>query len=142
MNQYPILFKAEAQAHSGLQTSWTINSYSQETSCAIPPEFNGPGSGFSPEDLFAQALTNCLIGTFKVYAENSKMIFDQIKVQTKLSVDTNESRKVVMKKCHLAIFLTNPSNVDKAQLLIKKSFESGFILNSVKTEMTYNLVIQ
>lgn len=142
MNQYPLIFKAEALAECGIQRSWTMNSYTKEASCSVPPEFNGPGSGFSPEDLFAQALTNCLIGTFKVYAENSKMIFDQIKVQTELSVDTNESRKVVMKKCHLAIFLTNPSNVDKAQLLIKKSFESGFILNSVKTEMTYNLVIQ
>lgn len=141
MNQYPILFKAEAQAECGIQTSWTINSYSKETSCAIPPEFNGPGNGFSPEDLFAQALTNCLIGTFKVYAENSKLTFDQIRIQTALSVDTNDSRKVVMKKCHLKIQLVNPSNIDKGQLLIKKSFESGFILNSVKTELTYNLVI-
>jgi len=142
MNQYPLVFKAEAHAHCGIQTSWTMQSYSKETSCSVPPEFNGPGDGFSPEDLFAQALTNCLIGTFKVYAENSKMMFDQIKVQAELCVDTTESRKVIMKKCHLKIFLTNPTNIDKAQLLIKKSFESGFILNSVKTEMTYNLVIQ
>jgi organic hydroperoxide reductase OsmC/OhrA len=142
MNQYPLHFKAEAQAVSGIQSTWTMNSYSKETSCAIPPEFDGPGNGFSPEDLFAQALTNCLIGTFKVYAENSKLNFDQIKIQTELSVDTNESRKVCMKKCHLDILLVNPSNIDKAQLLIKKSFESGFILNSVKTELTYKLVIQ
>ncbi len=142
MNQYPLVFKAEAHSISGVQSSWTMNSYSKETSCAIPPEFKGPGNGFSPEDLFAQALTNCLIGTFKVYAENSKLTFDQIKIQTELSVDTNESRKVCMKKCHLEIQLINPSSPEKALLLIKKSFESGFILNSVKTELTYNLVIQ
>lgn len=141
MNQYPLTFKAQAEAISGVQTSWTINSYAQQASCSVPPEFDGPGNGFSPEDLFAQALTNCLIGTFKVYAENSKLTFDQIKIQTSLSVDTNEFRKVIMKNCHLEIQLLNPSNADKAQLLIKKSFESGFVINSVKTEMSYNLVI-
>lgn len=135
-------FQAEAIAKSGIQNSWTIKSYKQTAECSVPPEFNGPGKGFSPEDLYAQALTNCFIGTFKVYAENSKLTFDDLKVETSLEVNLNENKKVVMKSCQMVIQLANPSQADKAELLVKKTFESGFILNSVKTEINYQLHIQ
>lgn len=137
--KYPIQFKAQAETKNGIQNLWTVESYGHKAQCAIPPEFNGPGGGFSPEDLFAQALTNCLIATFKVYAENSRLTFDDLSVLTDLSVDMNEDKKTVMKRCHFKVQLKNPSNEDKGRLLIKKAFDSGFILNSVKTEMTYEL---
>lgn len=136
----PLNFKAEAVTKHGIQQNWTIQSYGNEAQLAIPPEFNGPGGGFSPEDLFAQALTNCLIATFKVYAENSKLTFEDLKVNADLTVDFNENKKTVMKKCHLNVVLKGASQPEKGTLLIKKAFESGFILNSVKTELSYSLV--
>lgn len=139
MTKYPIDFKAKSETKHGVQSTWSVESYGHKTICAIPPEFNGPGGGFSPEDLFAQALTNCLVATFKVYAENSKLTFTDLKVSTNLSVDQAEDRKVIMKKCHFNVTVIGSSNPDKTQLLIKKSFESGFILNSVKTELSYEL---
>ncbi len=135
----PLEFKAVASTLSGIQSTWLVQSNPFELTCAIPPEFNGPGGGLSPEDLFAQALTNCLIATFKVYAENSKLTFQDLKVNTQLIVDQNESKKTVMKLCQFQIQIKNPSNSEKATLLIKKAFESGFILNSVKTELSYQL---
>ncbi len=139
MTKYPIDFKAVSETKNGVGSTWSLESYGHKTTCAIPPEFNGPGGGFSPEDLFAQALTNCLIATFKVYAENSKLTFEDLKVSTTLSVDQIETRKVIMKKCHFIVTIAGASSPEKAQLLIKKSFESGFILNSVKTELSYEL---
>ncbi len=136
---YPIEFRAQAQTKNGIQQAWEVQSYGHTVVCAIPPEFNGPGGGFSPEDLFAQALTNCLVATFKVYAENSKLNFESMSVKTVLTVDQVEKRSVVMKKSHFVVNLKNVSSPEKAQLLIKKAFESGFILNSVKTELSYEL---
>lgn len=135
----PLDFKAEATTTHGINTTWSVSSSDQNLTCAIPPEFNGPGGGLSPEDLFAQALTNCLVATFKVYAENSKLTFSKLKVLTDLTVDLNEAKKTIMKKCHFNITVDGSSNSSKTEILIKKAFESGFILNSVKTELTYNL---
>ncbi len=135
----PLLFKAQSQAAAGIQTIWNVESYGHQAACAVPPEFGGPGGGFSPEDLFAQALTNCLVATFKVYAENSNLVFSNIHVQTHLTVAMNENKKITMQKCHFEINLHQTNQPEKAELLIKKAFESGFILNSVKTELSYEL---
>jgi organic hydroperoxide reductase OsmC/OhrA len=137
----PLQFKAQSHAHAGIQTNWSVESYGHKALCAVPPEFGGPGGGFSPEDLFAQALTNCLVATFKVYAENSKLIFSDIKVDTNLVVAMNENKKITMEKCHFIVNLHQTLQPEKAELLIKKAFDSGFILNSVKTELSYELHI-
>ena len=137
----PLEFKAQSQSPSGIQKIWSIESYGHQAKCAVPSEFGGPGGGFSPEDLFAQALTNCLVATFKVYAENSKLQFSDIKVETQLTVAMDDSKKVTMQKCHFDIKLHQTSQPEKAELLIKKAFDSGFILNSVKTELSYQLQI-
>lgn len=135
----PMTFTATAESNCGINTLWQVQSQNYNLTCAIPPEFNGPGGGFSPEDLYIQALMNCFIGTFKVYAENSKLTFEKLNVQTELTVDTNEFKKTIMKKCHFIISLDKPTNQEKADLLIKKVFQSGFILNSVKTEITFDV---
>ncbi len=144
MFKYPMLFQAESSTQSGVQKTWTITSKTSQdnwtATCAVPPEFNGPGGGFSPEDLFAQALTNCFVATFKVYAENSKLDYEGLNASSTLTVDLDENKKPVMKKLKLSVSILNPSNQEKAELLAKKSFQSGFILNSVKTEIEFEYI--
>ena len=136
-----LTFKAEAHAKSGILNKWTSKSDNNELPIAIPESFKGPGQDLSPEDLYVQALINCLIGTFKVYAENSKLHFENINVIADLKMDYDSSKAMIMKSCHFEIKLQTVSNPEKANLLIKKTFQNGFILNSVKTELTYNLNI-
>ena len=102
----------------------------------------GPGGALSPEDLFNQALANCFVATFKVYAENSKLTFSNLNVKSKLVVDLDERRKPVMKEFFLDVEISGPSNADKAMLLAKKASESGFILNSVKTNCHFNFTVR
>ena len=135
----PLHFKAQSQSKAGIQKTWSLASYGHQAPCAVPAEFGGPGGGFSPEDLFAQALTNCFIATFKVYAENSKLTFSDIQIDTNLTVAMNDTKKVTMQSCHFDIHLHQTPQTEKAELLIKKAFDSGFILNSVKTALTYEL---
>ena len=139
MIQYPIIFKGGAEGPSGKNTSWDVFSSSFESTCAVPPEFEGSGGTFSPEDFFLLALENCFVATFKVYAEYSKFDFDRIEISSTLTVDKDASGQVTMKDIHFSISLIGVKDARKAQLLAKKVIETGFILKSVKTDISYEL---
>lgn len=141
MIQYPIQFNAKAAALCGMNTSWKVQSSAFEMEVAIPTEFEGPGGALSPEDLFAQALTNCFLATYKVLAEKSKVTFAGISVSGELTVERDELKRPVMKAFHFRIQLTSPSDVERAKRLVEKALQSGFILNSVKTELSHELVV-
>jgi organic hydroperoxide reductase OsmC/OhrA len=135
MIQYPIPFDTRAHAPGGLAAPWSAVSGEHGSTVTVPKEFAGPGGALSPEDLFNQALTSCFIGTFKVYAENSKLTYEAVEVEARLVVDLDENRKPVMKELHLRARILKPSNRDRALLLARKALQAGFILNSVKTEI-------
>ena len=139
MIQYPLSFSVEAQAPSGIQQNWTASAGEHLAKMSIPPEFEGPGGAFSPEDLFALALSNCFVATFKVYAEKSKLQFSSVKAQAKLIVDLDEQKKPIMKSMTLEICLKGVENQDRARMLVERALKSGFILNSVKTNVTAEL---
>ena len=141
MIKYPISFYANSEARAGIQSLWSTESQDITNTCAIPAEFEGPGGAISPEDLFAQALTNCFVATFKVYAEKSKIQFGQVDVKAELVVDLNEANKPVMKKCVLHVLISGADNPQRIQTIADKAFTSGFIINSVKTEMILDLKI-
>lgn len=142
MIKYPIEFTAKTSALSGINTNWNTEASKKEIVISIPPEFMGPGGGLSPEDLFGQALANCFAATFKVYAENSRLSFDKLDINSKLVVDLDEKKRPVMKEFFLNAKITSPSNSEKALLLAKKASESGFILNSVKTICHFQFEIE
>jgi len=141
MITYPISFFGKTEATAGIKKSWLSQASGFEIGCAVPKEFEGAGGNFSPEDFFLMALQNCFVATFIVYSEYSKLTFDQIKVKAELVVDKDEHQKIMMKKLHLKIELQNVSDLKRAQLLINKTIENGFILQSVKTEIISEIVI-
>jgi organic hydroperoxide reductase OsmC/OhrA len=141
MIKYPISFFAKTYSPQGMNSAWNFENQNITSPCSIPPEFDGPGGGLSPEDLYVQALTSCFVATFKVYAEKSKVSFSRVSVNSELIVDLNEEKKPVMKKCQLNVLLSGCSNGERAKALAEKAFQAGFILNSVKTELALNLRI-
>jgi organic hydroperoxide reductase OsmC/OhrA len=141
MISYPMSFYAQAESPFGIDSLWKLQSQNMTASCAVPPEFEGPGGAFSPEDLFVQALTNCFIATFKVYTEKSKVQFAQVSVTAELIVDLNESKKPVMKKCLLKVKVAGCPTPERIKTLAEKALSSGFVINSVKTEVQMELEI-
>lgn len=142
MIQYPIEFKTVVEAPCGIQSNWKVRSVEYEVDCSIPPEFEGPGGAFSPEDLYAQALTNCFVATYKVYTEKSKINFESIKTTGSLIVDLDpETKKPIMKDFFLKVEINKPSNPERAKMLAERAFQSGFILNSVKTNLKLEVTI-
>jgi organic hydroperoxide reductase OsmC/OhrA len=142
MFKFPMNFTANAISNSDTTQTWKVSCNENVSHCAIPVEFGGPGGGFSPEDLYAQALTNCFVATFKVYAQASKLEFESINVKSDLTVDLNEQGKPVMKDFVLNVEITGAKNPQRIQTLAEKAFSSGFILNSVKTNLQLNLDIK
>ncbi len=143
MKHYPMLFKVKAESKSGMQTTWatTTAEPSQSVTVAIPPEFDGPGGGLSPEDLYAMALQNCFIATFKVFAEKSKVVFEDIQVQTQLDVDRNEKGAPWMARIHLQVRLSGAQQQENAKRLLEKTSHSCMILNSVQTAKSFEFQI-
>ncbi len=139
MIKYPISFLANADSHSGIQSPWTAHSQNREIPCAIPVEFDGPGGALSPEDLFAQALANCFLATFKVYAEKSKVVYGRVSARAELIVDLDEFKRPVMKKFILHAEIAGAQQPERVRVLANRAFASGFILNSVKTELLFEL---
>lgn len=101
MVQYPLHFHVESQATAGTSQVWTSSgSGLSEVTCAIPPEFQGPGGGYSPEDFFAMALAR------------------------------------------LHVTLRKPQSEDKARRILERVSQSCLVLNSVKTEKSFEFSIE
>ena len=143
MIKYPMSFNASAESAQGIQTPWESKAHSQSQGIrmSIPPEFEGPGNGFSPEDLYAMALQNCFIATFKVFAEKSKLVYTNLAVQTELVVDRNESGRPWMARCVMKVRLEGCSQAESAKRILERTSENCMILNSVKTEKVFEFDI-
>ena len=143
MYQFPMHFNALSSSGSGIQSKWTSQSlsFASNLECAIPPEFNGPGGAYSPEDFYALALLNCFVASFKVFAQNSKLEFREIKAEVNLQVDKNEQNFPWMARAHLKVSIMGASDTDKAKLLMNKTSKACLILNSVKTEKTFEFFV-
>lgn len=144
MLKYPMPFQVMADASSGIAATWNTRaeSTSQTLPVAIPPEFSGPGGGLSPEDLYAMALQNCFVATFKVFAEKSKLIYRSLAANGCLEVDRNEDGRPWMARFHLIIVLRGVSQVENARRILEKASESCMILNSVNTAKTFEFRIE
>lgn len=140
MVQYPLNFYSKAKAGRGIEGLWESRGHEQDQSpiqCAVPKEFQGPGGGYSPEDLYGLALVNCFVATFKVFAERSRLDFETLEVSAHLIVDRDEAGTPWMKKITLEIELQGVPDSQKALRLLDKTSGQCLIHNSVKTERVF-----
>ena len=142
MKQYPIPFKTSAQSVSGIGQLWQTKAahIDHEIPMAIPPEFDGPGGGFSPEDIYAMALQNCFIATIKVFAEKSKLSYQGIHTEALLEVDRNEKGAPWMARLHMVVRLSGTQQTELAQRVLDKTAQNCMILNSVNTAKTFQFL--
>jgi organic hydroperoxide reductase OsmC/OhrA len=138
MVHYPLLFKVSSHGPSGTSSPWQTGvpftaESGQPLTAAIPPEFAGPGGGYSPEDFYALALINCFIATFKVIAERSKLEYETIQASGTLTVDRDDQGAPWMKHFLLEVELGGARDPERAGRLLEKASQSCLILNSVRT---------
>ncbi|MES2273621.1 MAG: OsmC family protein [Chlamydiota bacterium] len=141
MIKFPMKFEAEASAPSGIAVPWTAQAGSlPPIPSAIPPEFMGPGAGYSPEDLFALALLNCLIASFKVYSEKSNAPFQEINGKIALTVD-----KIIgtsgfgMTQADIFLNVTGAADIERSRKILDSAIKDCAVSNSIKTGKTFHI---
>jgi len=139
MIKYPLVFDVEAKSTSGIETLMEGAAHNNPPiPCAIPPEFGGPGGGYSPEDLYALAVVSCLIATFKVFATRAKFSFSDIKGGAKLTIDRNSQGVPELQKLDLHFTLTGVEDQEKAKLLFGEAEKYCLVSNAIRSEKTFN----
>ncbi len=141
MYQFPMIFKSQSLANAGMHTSWKTQVSSGELSATIPPEFLGPGGGYSPEDFYVFAVVNCFVATFKVLAQNSKIDFQSLNCEATLLVDKNERGQPEFKSVHIKAKLVQPTDFEKAKRLLEKTTTACLVANSLKIEKTFEFEV-
>ena len=141
MVKFPMKFEAEAHSSEGSQTKWSAKAGPlPPIPSAIPPEFMGPGGGYSPEELFALSLLNCLIATFKVYAEKSKVSYREIKGKIDLTLDKQAGgTSLVMTHADILFDITDASDKERVKKIMDSAIKDCAISNSIKTGKTFHI---
>src|SRR5438128_2705095 len=131
MLKFPLKFPAEGKAPSGIQTPWEMKSSTfPPISCAIPPEFAGPGGGYSPEELLGIAAISCLIATFKVFAEKTSLTFADISGNAVVIVDRPQGKSVGITQMEITLKVTGASNREKALQLLEEAKKNCLVTNA------------
>lgn len=141
MVKFPMKFEVQASASSGVSAQWTSQTdLLPPIPTAIPPEFMGPGGGYSPEDLFALAVLNCIIATFKVYCEKGKITFHTIQGKAHLTVDKLPSEPGFgMTQVDISLDVTNASDIDQTKKTLELAIKDCAVSNSIKSGKTFHL---
>ena len=104
--------------------------------------FGGPGKEASPEDLYLLSLLNCLIATFKVFAEKSKLGYERLDGFANLNLIQEPSGVSSFKNINIKLELFSPENRVKAERLFNKVESQSMIVNSVTTKVDINWIIK
>jgi organic hydroperoxide reductase OsmC/OhrA len=141
--KFPMRFEVKASATSGMSSQWKGQAEGlSPIPCAIPPEFCGPGGGYSPEDLFALSLLNCLIATYKVYCEKTKIYFDTVDGKISLTVDKPAGNSgLAMTQADIYISVQGASDIEKARKLLDDAIRDCAVSNSIKSGKTFHITV-
>lgn len=143
MLNFPLKFNVATRAGPGSNTKWKAQAEDfPPIECSIPLEFMGPGGGYSPEDLFAISLLNCLIATFKVYCEKAKLSFEEIGGKVTLSVDRLTGQPgFAMTQADIFFDVKGASDPERVRKQLDAAIRDCAISNSIKTGKTFHINI-
>lgn len=111
---------------------------------ATPPEFAGGVPGiWSPEHLFTASIASCFMTTFVAIAENSKLEYDSLSVQS-VGYLGKEDGKFVMTRVVLkpTLVIPNEADAEKADRIMHKAEAACLITRSVKTTVALETTIR
>jgi len=143
MVQYPLRFVVESKGGGGIQKPWVSHVPAlPELVCAIPPEFEGPGGGLSPEDLFGLAVANCFAATLRVIAEKSRVAFEHVNVAAELTVDRDGAGRPWMSAMTLKVTMkAGETSHERVLRVLEKTSQSCLVIHSIRTPVTFEFVI-
>lgn len=142
MFNLPMKFEASTSATSGIMTGFeAIAEDFTSIPCAIPPQFNGPGKGYSPEDLLAISVATCLVATFKVFAEKSAFAFERIEAKAELTID-RVNGVVAISKIEVKATVFGVQDQEKGRKLLDQAAKNCLVSNALKIDKQFSFQFQ
>ena len=143
MAKFPLTFEAFTDMSPGMQNTWEGKADDlPPIPCAIPPEFGGPGKGYSPEDLFGLSILNCVLATFKVYAEKAEVNYQVAKGKVSLKMDKHpQENHLCITMVDLHVRVEGASDQEKARKILDQSVKECAIGNSIKSGKNFHLEV-
>lgn len=134
MKKLPHHYHASAVTHGNLVRVTSPELSQLET--AAPVEFGGPGHRWSPETLFTAAIANCFVLTFKAVARASNLQWAGMECDVETVLDRVD-KKTQFTQAIIKVRLTvdEPSDAERAGVLLQKADANCLISNSLKTEI-------
>jgi peroxiredoxin-like protein len=102
-----------------------------------PPEFKGNEGAWTPEHLFVGAISSCFMTTFIAIAENSRLDFENFKINARGTLEKIEGQGLMITEVVLRPTLTikNADARDRASRILEKAEQHCLISNSTKTQI-------
>ena len=102
-----------------------------------PPEFKGNEGAWTPEHLFVGAISSCFMTTFIAIAENSRLDFENFKINAQGTLEKIEGQGLMITEVVLRPTLTikNADARDRATRILEKAEQHCLISNSTKTQI-------
>jgi len=143
MTKFPLTFTVSGEAEDKLGAFWNTKvGKLSPIACCVPPEFGGPSGGYTPEDFFAMAIINCIIATFKIYCDRSRVGFGKIKATATLTLDQDpSSEQLTFTDVKMHFEITSPTDASKVEKLLAQAVQKCPISSSIKTAKTMQISI-
>jgi organic hydroperoxide reductase OsmC/OhrA len=110
---------------------------------APPPQFDGPGDAWSPEELFLAAVESCFLFTLRAVARMSKLEFCNLTLEAQGIVDRAD-RITRFTEIALRALLTVPAGTDRALALtaLEKTKSACLVSASISTPIRLDVEIE
>jgi uncharacterized OsmC-like protein len=141
-DKFPLIFEVCSEAESSINAPWKVkHSEFEAITCCVPPELKGPGGGYTPEDLFALSIINCIISDFKVFCERDKESFEKIKIKASLKLDNHSNKKFTFTNIDIKIDVIGATSREKIEKILNDSIKHCTICNAIKVPKTFHINI-
>lgn len=134
-------YEVNAEWKEGRKGTLSSPVLNETIQCATPPEFsNGVPGIWSPEHLYAAAISSCYLSTFLAVAENFKLSFQNFSCKTVCKLEVVEGKyQITQAEITPELLLENPEqDHEKALKVLEKSKAACLVTNSMKTAVTLN----
>lgn len=135
MHPLPHQYRMTLQYNGGL--AGALNSTDQAAiPFAAPVEFDGPGTGWSPETLLLSSVSGCIALTFAAICKMMKVEFSHLEISaTGIVENIPGDKRMHFSRIELqpALQLTNPADEGKLPKIWENTEKHCLVSNSLKT---------